>query len=103
MRALHAEFLNDPSPTDVMAFDLSDGSRTAWQIVICVDVARQEARSRGITAAHELARYAIHGCLHNLGHDDHAPADRRRMRAAERYHLARLFAAAPATTRRSRR
>ena len=31
--------------------------------------------------------YLVHGLLHLCGHDDHAPRDRKRMRAQERHYL----------------
>ena len=88
---LHAEHLGDPRPTDVMTFDLGErGGELEGELYISVERARAVAARRGLRPARELALYVVHGCLHLLGFDDHAPADRRRMRAAERAVLAPL-------------
>jgi probable rRNA maturation factor len=83
---LHAEYLDDPTPTDVMSFDV-DGEA---EIVVSVQTASRVARQRGHTARAELALYVVHGLLHTLGYDDIAARDRARMRAAERAVLQRL-------------
>ena len=76
---LHGEHLGDPSPTDVMSFELDDGV----EIVVSVQRARQEARRRGHAIRAELALYVAHGILHACGHDDRTARARARMRAAE--------------------
>jgi len=88
---LHERFLGDPSPTDVMSFDLggSEGNQCG-EIVVSVDRAREVAGQRGVPVARELALYLVHGALHLLGHDDHDDGDRARMRAAESAVLDRL-------------
>ncbi|MCB9915823.1 MAG: rRNA maturation RNase YbeY [Planctomycetes bacterium] len=81
---LHARFLDDPSPTDVMAFDLGEEDDEAeLEVWVSVDRARDVAGARGVPVARELALYVVHGVLHLTGHDDHEDADRARMRAAE--------------------
>ena len=88
---LHGRFLDDPSPTDVMSFDLGDSDGVQLgEIVVSVDRARAIARERGVSAARETALYLVHGALHLLGHDDHEDADRERMRDAEAAVLERL-------------
>lgn len=93
MAALHARYLNDPTTTDVLTFDLRDDTTTPeleGEIAVCVDMARRQARVYRVTVAAEVLRYVIHGVLHLLGYDDHAPADRRRMRREEDRVLALL-------------
>ncbi len=87
---LHERFLGDPAPTDVIGFDLSDAHSQLGEVFVSVECAERVARRRGLDPARELALYVVHGCLHLCGHDDHAPAERRRMRAAERRVLAQL-------------
>jgi len=77
--SLHAQHLGDPSPTDVMSFDL-DGDA---EVVVSVETAAREARADH-PVAHEVALYVVHGLLHLCGFDDHSAGDRARMRAAER-------------------
>lgn len=84
LAALHAQFLGDPSPTDVMAFDLgAEGGSPGAEIYVSVDCARRVARTRGVSAERELLLYVVHGALHLCGFDDHSGGERKRMRAAE--------------------
>ena len=79
MRALHREFTGRPGPTDVLAFDLDSDRRAGRldaEVILCADVARRQAATRGGTlqaARAELALYLVHGILHLAGYDDHAP------------------------------
>ena len=89
---LHARHLDDPRPTDVLAFELgSQGGGAEAELYVSVERARAEARARGLPPDQELALYVVHGCLHLCGFDDHAPRARRRMRRAEGRVLAELF------------
>ncbi len=95
IRALNARYLGRDEPTDVLAFPLEDGNsphspdeRLLGEIVISAEKALAEAKRRRIPVAREVALYTAHGVLHLLGYDDHTPADRRRMRRAERAALA---------------
>jgi probable rRNA maturation factor len=63
---LHAEFLGDPAPTDVITF-------LHGEIVLSAETAQREARVRGIPTEHEVARYAVHGLLHLAGWTDDRP------------------------------
>lgn len=82
---LHELHLGDPSPTDVMAFDLGEfGSGPAAEVYVSVDRARAVARTRDLAPERELALYVVHGCLHLCGFDDHSPTQRARMRRAEK-------------------
>ncbi len=83
---LHAEFLDDPTPTDVISFDVDDEA----EIVVSVETAVRVARQRGHAARAELALYVVHGLLHTLGFDDIAPRARARMRVAEQAVLQQL-------------
>ena len=90
MAELHHRFLGQEGPTDVLAFPLMEEPRLVADVVLDVDEARRQARRRGLPAYDEVVLYAVHGVLHLLGHDDHDPTARRRMRRAERVCLERL-------------
>lgn len=50
MCEFHDRWMNDPSPTDVLTFDLHDDDTTdaiEGQIIICEPVAREQAQARG--------------------------------------------------------
>jgi probable rRNA maturation factor len=89
MRTLNRRWKRHDRPTDVIAFalDAGDGSLTG-DIYICPDVARREARRRGLPAAEELSRLVIHGTLHVVGWDHPEGESRERSpmwRRQERY------------------
>lgn len=87
---LHAEWLGDPTPTDVLSFDLTDDLSEAGEIVASHTCARRTARARKVEPGRELALYVVHGVLHLCGHDDHTARERTAMRAAEQRVLAAL-------------
>jgi len=87
---LHGRFLGDPTPTDVITFELGGGGGPEAEIYVSVDCARRVAAERGLEPARELALYLVHGALHLCGFDDHGAEDRSAMRAAEREVLERL-------------
>jgi probable rRNA maturation factor len=91
MTRLNESFLHHAGSTDVITFDYSElGTRNSelesslhGEIVICVDEAVAQARRFGTTWQTEVVRYLVHGVLHLIGHDDHRPAARRKMKRAE--------------------
>ncbi len=69
-------------PTDVLAYPLNepddDGvprSPHLGDVVISLDTAARQARSRGRPSWHEVAVLASHGLLHLIGFDHQAPED----------------------------
>jgi len=60
---VHGEFLDDPTPTDVITFEHGE-------ILIGVPIAAANARKFRHPVDHEVALCAIHGLLHLLGYDD---------------------------------
>lgn len=69
IQQLNAHWLGHDRPTDVLAFALGDGDDTVGDVYIGVEQAERQARSLGVPLHEELARLAIHGTLHVLGHD----------------------------------
>jgi probable rRNA maturation factor len=80
---LHADFMDDPSTTDVITFEGDTAAGLAGEICVSADTARAYARAHGHDFATELTLYLVHGWLHLAGYDDLQPAKKRRMRAAE--------------------
>jgi len=94
MRQLHADYFDDPSPTDCISFPL-DGPeeihyRILGEVFVCPDTAIEFVKKSGGNAEIETALYIIHGLLHLMGYDDIKPTDRALMRAAEKKHLDNL-------------
>jgi probable rRNA maturation factor len=84
LASIHADFLADPSPTDVITFpgEASDG--LAGEICVSVERAEMEAVAQSEPFARELTLYLVHGWLHLVGFGDMEDADRLLMREAER-------------------
>lgn len=98
----HDEWMGDPTPTDVITFDLSDtagmpgGDGTLrGDIVVSTETAVRLAVEVGWSPRLETAYYVLHGILHLTGHDDLAPGPRRVMRRRERTLLESLGLPAP--------
>ena len=86
---LHGEFLDDPTPTDVITFPLhDDDSRTLeGEIVISTGAALRQAQEHASTPLRELHLYVIHGLLHLTGFDDLNEADAKEMEQAQEGYL----------------
>lgn len=81
---VHADFMDDPSPTDVITFPADPSMDSAGEIIVSVDHAYQRSVALGEAFNRELSLYLIHGWLHLAGFDDRSEEDRRKMRAAEK-------------------
>ncbi|GAA3694625.1 rRNA maturation RNase YbeY [Zhihengliuella alba] len=94
MERLHLEWMDLAGPTDVMSFPMDElspgrpGSQTPagtlGDIVICPQVAREQARRAGHSTADELLLLTTHGMLHLLGFDHGEPAEREEMFTLQR-------------------
>jgi probable rRNA maturation factor len=95
---IHADFMDDPTATDVITFEGDASAGLAGEICVSADTAARyvgsalapTSRTRSPQAAPlqnafsaELTLYLVHGWLHLAGYDDLQPAKKRRMRAAE--------------------
>jgi probable rRNA maturation factor len=88
MTELHERWMGEPGPTDVLSFPMDElrppqpGSReepTAdpgllGDVVLCPQVAAQQAKTAGHSTKSELELLTVHGVLHLLGYD-HAEPD----------------------------
>jgi len=86
MAGLHATYHHDPTTTDVLTFDLTDGGaggRVDGDVVVCLDEAARQAAARGRPTRDEALLYALHGLLHLAGEDDTDPAGFERMHRRE--------------------
>ncbi len=91
---LHADFLDDPTPTDVITFEGNPAFGTAGEICVSADAALRHVTptARSLNSqlstlnsqfSTELTLYVVHGWLHLAGYDDLVPAKKRFMRRAE--------------------
>jgi len=83
IRSLNRRWRGQDRPTDVLSFPLEEPGALG-DVVISIDTARRQAREGGWPLAVELRRLLAHGILHCRGYGHDAPAEARRMAAAER-------------------
>jgi probable rRNA maturation factor len=87
-QALGLEPGEQREPTDVLAFPMDDpahpmpGPFVVGDVVICPEVAAEQARAAGHAMNDELALLLVHGILHCLGRD-HATLDEEKAMFAE--------------------
>lgn len=72
MARVHGDFLDDPTPTDVITFHHGE-------ILISADTAERQGREHGQPVDHEVALYLVHGLMHLAGWDDHEADEAREM------------------------
>jgi len=92
--SLHAKWMNDPAPTDVMSFPMdelrpgTDGRPSEpgllGDVVVCPQVAATQAAAAGHATAEELLLLTTHGILHLLGYDHAEPEEEKAMFALQR-------------------
>lgn len=91
---LHVQWMDEPGPTDVLSFpmdELRPGSDDEpappgllGDIVLCPQVAVQQAQAAGHSTQDELLLLTTHGILHLLGFDHAEPAEEREMFGIQR-------------------
>ena len=89
MSALHEQWMDETGPTDVLSFPMdelrpgSDDKPTEpgllGDVVLCPEVAAQQAAKAGHTQLDELLLLTTHGILHLLGYDHAEPEEEREM------------------------
>ena len=90
MTDLHERWMGEPGPTDVLAFPMDelrpphlDGNRTdpapdpglLGDVVLCPQVAAEQAEKAGHSTQDELELLCVHGILHLLGYDHAEPEE----------------------------
>ena len=94
MSSLHEQWMDEEGPTDVLSFPMDelrpgrDGEPTPagllGDVVLCPEVAAQQARTAGHSTAEELLLLTTHGILHLLGYDHAEPEEEKEMFALQR-------------------
>ncbi len=91
MEQLHVQWMDEPGPTDVLSFPMDElrPSRSdddpdpepglLGDVVICPEVAHEQARQAGHAVEDEIALLCTHGILHLLGYDHAEPEEERAM------------------------
>lgn len=90
IKKIHADFLNDPTATDVITFPGDSALNFAGEICVCMHSAVTFSQQNNIPFGEELARYLVHGWLHLAGYDDVNPSLKAVMLAKENFLLETL-------------
>ncbi|MCZ2404290.1 rRNA maturation RNase YbeY [Paenarthrobacter sp. Z7-10] len=94
MEKLHIEWMDEPGPTDVLSFPMDElrpgtperpsPAGLLGDIVICPQVAAEQAATAGHPLAEELLLLTTHGVLHLLGYDHAEPEEQEEMFSLQR-------------------
>jgi probable rRNA maturation factor len=94
MEQLHVQWMDEPGPTDVLSFpmdELRPGTEDAvtpagllGDIVLCPQVAIEQAETAGHPPIDEMLMLTTHGLLHLLGFDHAEPEEEREMFGLQR-------------------
>jgi probable rRNA maturation factor len=89
MERLHVQWMDEPGPTDVLSFEMDElrpgtddrepEPGLLGDVVLCPDVAQQQADQAGHSLEDELHLLCTHGILHLLGYDHAEPEEKREM------------------------
>jgi probable rRNA maturation factor len=101
MAELHEKYMGEPGPTDVLAFPMDElrppgmgGNRAGdpepgdepgllGDVVLCPQVAAEQAAQAGHSTQDELELLCVHGILHLLGYDHAEPEEHAAMFATQ--------------------
>jgi len=89
MSDLHVKWMDEPGPTDVLSFPMDElrpgredeptPAGLLGDVVLCPEVAAQQARTAGHSTVEELLLLTTHGILHLLGYDHAEPDEEKEM------------------------
>lgn len=88
IQAINRDYRDKDKVTDVISFSLEedepeieglDMPRVLGDIIICLEVAKEQAESYNHTLSRELGFLALHGFLHLLGYDHMTEEDEKEM------------------------
>ena len=94
MTDLHVRWMDEPGPTDVLSFPMDElrpgrddepsPPGLLGDVVLCPEVAAQQALVAGHSTVEELLLLTAHGILHLLGYDHAEPDEEKEMFALQR-------------------
>ena len=73
---VHGEFMDDPSPTDVITFDYGE-------ILVSAETALSNSEEMQVSLENEILLYIIHGMLHLGGYLDGSNAEFKEMKSLQ--------------------
>ena len=103
MTELHIKWMDEPGPTDVLSFpmdELRPGSDLLpspegilGDIVVCPQVAAEQAVKAGHSTMEEILLLVTHGMLHLVGFDHAEPEEEKEMFGLQKQFLASFYEA----------
>lgn len=103
MTELHIKWMDEPGPTDVLSFpmdELRPGSDLLpspegilGDIVVCPQVAAEQALKAGHSTIEEILLLVTHGMLHLVGFDHAEPEEEKEMFGLQKQFLASFYEA----------
>ena len=100
MEELHLQWMDLSGPTDVMSFPMDElrpgddaEPGVLGDIVVCTEVAAEQARAAGHSTLDEVLLLVTHGLLHLMGYDHGDDAEKAEMFGLQRRLLLTYFAA----------
>jgi probable rRNA maturation factor len=103
MTELHIKWMDEPGPTDVLSFpmdELRPGSDLLpspegilGDIVVCPQVAAEQAMKAGHSTMEEILLLVTHGMLHLVGFDHAEPEEEKEMFGLQKQFLASFYEA----------
>jgi probable rRNA maturation factor len=88
---INQQFLQHDYYTDIITFEMGEGSISQGEIYISVDRVRDNAKQLGTTFKSELLRVIFHGALHLCGYGDKTQKQEKIMRQKEDFFLNQYF------------
>lgn len=82
IRRLNREFRGKDKPTDVLSFESAEKG-VVGEIVLCLNVIREQSKRTGLPPRGELGYMVIHGLLHRLGYEHDSEKGRKKMFALQ--------------------
>ncbi len=102
MTDLHIKWMDEPGPTDVLSFPMDElrpgradeptPAGLLGDVVLCPEVAVEQARAAGHSTVEELLLLTTHGILHLLGYDHAEPEEEKEMFGLQRQLLLTFLA-----------
>ncbi len=84
MATYNLQYRGKSGATDILTFPyFQQGELIGGDILLCMPLARMQARIRRVGLLDELLRLIVHGMVHLLGYDHHTVRDFMRMRKLE--------------------
>lgn len=91
IKKVNKKYRNKNKPTDVLAFEPISKISNLAEIVICIEVVKENAKKFNNTFKKELVKVFIHGVLHVLGYDhEKSEKEALKMEEKEKFYLSKI-------------